>query len=240
MSSKPIRSLRSKPRKLLLLFTLTLSLAAVSLQYRVFFQRGLDKAISELLTRELEKPVSVVAAHFENWNRLHFDTMTVSSRDRGTLMASGPGQINFYGFLSRMDHPRIAVYSFKNVAILEAFYKKLPIVSWVSQYIFNDPIYLSEMKFVTTRTESGTSLRILKFYSEAIWVMGGVRFKEKKLMRANLLIAVPNATFEKLPKQIRSRMIKRREGWRAVRITFGGNIFKVEGATGPFFQASWA
>jgi hypothetical protein len=155
-------------------------------------------------------------------------------------LPTGHGRVDFYGFLEPSAKPRVIVYSVKDVAILEPLYAKLPIISLISKYIFKNPVYLSEMKFVMKTSPAGTSLRILRFYSDEVWVMGGVRFENRKLVRANLLIAVPAASYEKLPKELRARMMRRKEGWRAVRITFGGNVFTAVGPKGPFFRASWS
>lgn len=68
---------------------------------------------------------------------------------------------------------------------------------------------------------------------------GGAVWKGRTLHKIHARIFLPAELFEKIPKEMRARMIHGPAGWRGLRLIYVKGLFTAVGQSGPFFQAQW-
>jgi hypothetical protein len=118
-------------------------------------------------------------------------------------------------------------------------YRRSPILSWAAGSAFKEPIVAERVRFRATQKNGKFSGRLLRFDSSELRLRGGVEMRRGKLEIADAVVAFPPDKVERLPKELRARMIRLPGGWREVRVTFRNNLITAFGTHGKFFQASW-
>lgn len=199
-----------------------------------------DLVASEFATRRLGAPVTMLDVRVRRWSDIRFGLATVSTNDARTLVACGSGRIVLAGLaLVKGDFTRARV-ALRDVALLEDLYRRWSMTSWAAGRAFDDPIFVKRLEATLLVKDEYSEAHLRRFDSDEMVLAGGVRWKGRAFKKANVFVLLPEARFERVPKELRGRMIRRREGWRGFRVTFGAGRLTVYGHSGPFFTAQWA
>ncbi len=198
-----------------------------------------DAAASESVSRALDLPVRLLEVRVDRWSDVRFGMMTLDNPGQKTLVACGPGRARFDGLPLVKGEERRVRLRFEEVAILEEVFKGSALISWASKQAFTDPIFVQRLDAVVRYDSESAEIHVTRFESEDITILGGVRFLAGRIAKANVLVLLPKNRFERVPKEIRARMIRRSDGRHGVRLVYAGGYLTVVGAKGPFFKVQW-
>jgi hypothetical protein len=112
--------------------------------------------------------------------------------------------------------------------------------AWAAGEAFKDPIFVKRLDARFFSTEEYSEAHLHAFDSDEMVLAGGVRWDGRKFLKANVFVLLPESRFERVPKELRARMIRRRAGWKGFRVTYAAGRLTVYGHSGPFFTAQWA
>ena len=227
---------------LILLVALTFS-ASVFLLGGYRFVRGgwLDRVFSSYLTSRIGLKARLYDVNFSaNALAVRFGILSVmDSKENKILFVSGAGSARYLsGPLFGAGNRRFKI-RLEDAVIMEDLCRKSPLIDWASRQAFNRPISLKSIEVLFKNVGLRTVARIISCRSDTLLIKGGVVFEGKRIAKLHLLILLPEERFEKIPKEMRARMIRRKAGWRGVRLSFSNNVLTAAGDSGPFFQAQW-
>lgn len=201
----------------------------------------MDRAVSYYFSKLAGVKISLYDVRFfRTLTALRFGVLSVSEPDKkNILLASGPGEARVVGgfFIFRGDR-RVEI-RLDDVAIMEDLCAKSSIIHWATRQAFDRPILIRSIRFSLKENARGTVLRVLSCESDQLALNGGAFLKNRKIKKVHALILLPAEKFEKIPKEMRARMIRRNSGWRGVRLVYCEGLFTAYGESGPFFQAQW-
>lgn len=227
------------------LLVLSLTVAAVAwLVLASFFVvwKGpwMDRLVSKELGQHLGLRIEMEGARIEGWSRLSFDGLKVIGRSGKTFVTSGHGRMRFYGidlFARRFDRIETEL---SDVAVMRSLLEKVPVLAWASKDALGRPVRIRSVQALMHHGQTGAlEVHLTQFDSAELALFGGMQVANRKLLKANALVLLPSDVFERVPKELRARMIRRPRGWRGVRITYNERLLTAWGATGRFFSASW-
>ncbi|GEM_PF-1619075 len=201
----------------------------------------LDRAFSAYLTGRTGHKVRLYDVNFPSFAPVvRFGILSVmDSGENKVLFVSGAGRARLLsGAISGNADRRFKV-RLEDAVIMEDLCHKSPLIDWASKQAFDQPITLRSIEVFFKTSGSGTVARIISCRSDALLIKGGVAFKANRILKLHLLLLLPEERFEKVPKEMRARMIRRKGGWRGVRLIYANNLLTAAGDSGPFFQAQW-
>ena len=222
-----------------------IALAAIPTAVYFVFEtewRGLwvDELVSAALSRKLGFPVLLMDVRAHHFSEFRFGLMTVGDAAHKTLVASGEGRVFFepWAFLKN-DGNKIHL-RLSDVAVLESLYRKSSLLSWASRNAFNDPIFVKRIELFVVEGDGKLDGYVIEFDSEDLKLRGGFNSLNGTVLKANALVLLPEHKFERIPKELRGRMIERSGGWKGIRLVYSEQNLTIVGRYGPFFQARWS
>ena len=200
----------------------------------------LDQAVSAYLTGKINQPVLLVDVKITHWSRMRFGLLTISTHAKKTLIVAGDCTLEWpVAALWKKNFGQIRL-RLNHVTLLEDLGKKIPILAWASKEVFSDPILVKRLEVVARfRTNELLRAHLIRFDSDDIFLNGGMEAQNSKILKADVFLLLPSDRFEKVPRELRARMIKRKDGWRGIRLVFYGHSLVAIGSNGPFFEARW-
>jgi autotransporter translocation and assembly factor TamB len=227
-------------KKAILLIVAAGALSAALATYHLPLEgEWVDELVSDVVSKQTGTASTFSGVSIIHWNRVRFQLLVVADENKNPLIVAGSGSARLEPLaLLTKDFDSID-FSAEDVALLEALYRSTPILSWAAGSAFKEPIVADRVRFRATQKNGKLSGRLLGFESDALRLKGGIVMKEGKLEVANVIVAFPPDRVERLPKELRARMIHLPSGWREVRVTFRDNTLTAMGTHGKFFQASW-
>lgn len=203
--------------------------------------RGLwvDLAVSRRISQKVGLPVTLVNTRIIHWSQIQFDLMTLTGRNNNVWVVSGKGRIERPIALPWDKGVLRTKITLDDFAILEDFYRSLPAIGWISGRAFNDPIFAHRIQMVLSERDQTLQAHLIRFDSVEVFLSGGVQVVGRELLKAHAFLFLPDEKFEKIPKEARSQMIRRKNQWRGVHLLLRRHSLTVIGASGPFFQAEW-
>ncbi|HTL69820.1 MAG TPA: hypothetical protein VL404_00870 [Candidatus Eisenbacteria bacterium] len=222
-----------------LAFAAVLIFAAAFTYYAGLQGPGVDRIVSEIVSRRAGFPVQLLDVHITRWKDVRFGLLSLEAEGGKTLLAAGQGRILFekVAFV-KGDRSRVHL-ELNDVAILEGLYQKSSLFRWASKDVYSDPIYVSRAELLLIESADAVEAHLTRFDSEDVLLGGGLRMEKGKVVKVNVQILLPEMRFEKVPKELRARMIRRADRWRGVRLEYFRNTLTVFGSGGPVFKARW-
>lgn len=227
---------------LLVIAALTLSMGFFIFGGYRFVKGGwLDRALSSCLSSRIGLKARLYDVNFSaNPSAIRFGILSVMDpKENKILFVSGTGSARYLsGRIFGAGERRFKI-RLEDAVIMEDLYRKSPLIDWASRQAFNRPISLKSIEALFKNSGTRTVARILSCRSDTLLIKGGVVFQGKNISKLHLLILLPEERFEKIPKEMRARMVRRKAGWRGIRLSFTNNTLTASGDSGPFFQAQW-
>ncbi len=235
------------PKKLLKKLLILSIVLAVSVPFIVLggyrFAKGgwLDRAFSAYLTSRTGHKVRLYDVNFPTLGPIvRFGILSVmDQRENKVLFVSGAGSVRLLSGPVLGNANRRFKVRLEDAVIMEDLYHKNPLIDWASRQAFNRPVSLRSIEALFKTSGTGIVARIVSCRSDTLLVKGGVVLKANRILKVHLLVLLPEERFEKVPKEMRARMVRRKGGWRGVRLVYANNILTAAGDSGPFFQAQW-
>ena len=201
----------------------------------------LDRGISFAASKLAGVPVRFYDVRISRTlDTVRFGMLSVTDpRDNKILFVSGPGEVRrVSGTLSIRGVQRLEA-RLEDAVIMEDLCRRSPLITWASQQAFDRPIFLKRVRLVAQKHAERTTFHLLSCESDQLVLNGGVLLRGRQVIKVHALVLLPAEKFEKMPKEMRARMIQRRAGWRGLRLVYSGDFFTAIGESGPFFQARW-
>lgn len=207
------------------------------------FVRGvwIDHGLSAYLSRETGLQVRLYDVRFpERKPAMQFGILSILDTEKGNvLFVAGSGRAVFLSEFLPSDQAKRFKIRLEDAALMEDLFRKSPLIDWASRRAFESPISLKSVEIVFKKLRRRTVVRVISCRSHHLLLKGGVALDGARIAKAHFLVLLPEEKFEKVPKEMRARMIRRKDGWRGVRLIYHKDRFTAVGASGPFFQARW-
>ena len=207
------------------------------------FVRGawIDRALSGALSSETGLQVRLYDVRFpERKPAMQFGILSVlDTKKSKVLFVAASGRAVLLSEFSSGDPAKRFKVRLEDAVIMEDLCRKNPLIDWASRQAFNAPIILKTVGIVFKKIQKRTIIRIISCRSEHLLLKGGLALDGTRITKAHFLVLLPEEKFEKVPKEMRARMIHRKGRWRGVRVMYRDNLFTAAGDSGPFFQAQW-
>lgn len=198
-----------------------------------------DIIASDFATRRLGQQVTMLDVRIRHWHDVRFGLSTVTTSGARTLVACGSGHVIFGKLaLLKGDFTRARII-LRDVALLEELYQHWPMTSWAAGKAFDDPIFVKRLDASFIAKDAYFEAHLRSFESDEMMLVGGARWAGRKFLKAHIFVLLPEARVERVPKELRGRMIRRWRGWNGFRVTYLDGRITVYGHSGPFFTAQW-
>ncbi len=230
-----------KVEALVALTTAGVLVSALTLSYFLEIKGpAVDIIASDFATRRLGQQVTMMDVRVRHWHDVRFGLATITTSGARTLVACGSGRIIFgEPALLKGDFTRARVI-LNDVALLEGFYRHWSMTAWAAGQAFHDPIFVKHLEANFAAKEGYSEAHLRAFRSDEMALAGGIRWAGRKFLKAHVFVLLPEDRVERVPKELRGRMIRRWRGWRGFRVTYAAGRITVYGHSGPFFAAQWA
>ena len=225
-----------------LILILSAALGGVAAAGYFWTVRGpwLDSVFSSALSQRLGWEVECKNVRMARWSRMDFDSATVKSGPKDTLAKTGAGAIlfqssplNLIGAVTRTN------LDLKQISLAEDFGGNTPFASSLPEGLIKSPLNVDEASVIVAKHDKLTNIHLIRFVSEGVVLRGGAQVKEGRIVKAHAIILFAGDRFNRLPEEIRMRMMRRQNGWQGFRFVYGQNVLTVMGAQGPLLKAQW-
>ncbi len=226
-------------KKIVLLFSgLILLLALIGLWVPV---RGpwADFFVSQVLSKQFNLPIQCVHSRVERWSDIYFDSLKISNKTNNISAQTGPGRIHFQFTSLFGAQSSETSLSLNQVILAGSFDKQAPLLVPFLGSLSKGPILIDKLCITLVRRAGYTTIHVTECLSKELFLRGGFQVAENRVGKAHILIALPDATIRRIPKEISSRMIPRAQGWKGLKIIFREKDLTVLGAGGPVLKAQW-
>lgn len=199
----------------------------------------LDQFVTEVLSERLHTRIQVKGISFTHWKCVTFLGFDVYSKSQQKWLSSGRGALNWTGIPFLKDTVSNTTLNLNHVVFSAEFYKKIPVASISLSKLIEKPTVVTRLAVDISQFRRSRLVRIFQYDSDDIDLRGGWQFNGSRLVKAHLLVLMPNDLIEKLPRSVRRRMIKRKNGWSGARFIFQNNTITVSGFSGPLLKVQW-
>ncbi len=189
----------------------------------------LDRACSQMMKAVLGHPVTVERVHWTGIDGITFERVSIKNSAGLEILRARRGSAHLFSKRLQM----------KGLEIDASTASKVPIVSSLLSRWKNKTIRIQNLILKLSRQKSFSTVHILKCRSTDFSLKGGVRFEQRTIQKAHVMVLIPRHRFLELPKVIRVRLLRRPHAFFGARLVWSRKQFVVIGAHGPFFKAQW-
>jgi hypothetical protein len=199
----------------------------------------LDRGLSRWLHHKLSADIRLGQVQFKHWNTVSFESLKAISKNGTQCLSSGRGRLSWKGLPWSKNSKSEADLYLIHLMISPEMYKKIPVAAISLSKFIDSPALIEKISIHVRQEKQNRMVRITEYLSQDFTLRGGWKFEHNKLTKAHLLILLPNNGLEKLPRQLRTRLLSRGENGKGARLVFQKNTITVFGRTGPLMRAQW-
>ncbi|MBI4353477.1 MAG: hypothetical protein HY593_06110 [Candidatus Omnitrophica bacterium] len=199
----------------------------------------LGGVLSWFLHRKTGIEAGFLNARVEGLSRIGFHSASFRENGGRLRARTGPGALRLVDPFWGSDNRRKVEWSFHQAVLSKDLYKNLPVLSHAFGYLFEGAVKAHQVKVLLVEGPSFFSVRLLQCLSPDFSMRGGIRFEGGRFKKAHFLLFGSVRAIDKVPGQIRSRMIYWNKSWAGFRVIFYPHEVVCIGRKGPLFQVAW-